>query len=736
MPDASWDCRTHPNQPPRHFGNESMSNRPSHAFNRIVLACIATATVQPFAHAEAIATLEEVVVSGSRAATKLSETPQAIGVVRQEAIARDKPKTLGEVINRIPGVSWNDLGNEQHSMGIRQPISTNAMYQYLEDGIPIRPLGVFNHNALNEINLMGSDSVEVVKGAASSLYGSNAVGGAVNFISAAPSRTPYAHLGVRRDNTAGFVRYDTAASNTWGDLGLRFAHYSSRRASDNWQQYSGGSKDSFTLRGDYKLNANSVVRATLTHTDLDTETPGSVPPSIFHSDPGKSINTFTYRKDKNTRLNVAWEGETVPNGMTTVTLFSRRNDHGQLPNYTIVTDPTRCATASAGVYCGTINNNHVDSTGLDIKHEQVFEWWASRLVTGVLLDKSQNPYFSNNLSITRDDATGVYVSYTNSSIERGRRKYNTDIDNTGVFAQWESTPAERWRMVLGARSDSITYRFKNELPPGANYGSPNETRKFSRVSPKFGATYALTPTAALYGNVSQGFTPPEVSQLYGSTGIPDLKPATYTNQELGWRQSFLNNQLKLDAAVYRLNGKDTIVSYRFSNGSNENRNAGKTRSEGIELGMQYQAGAWDARLSTSIAKHRYLEYNLGTSGNFSGKTMPQSPRDVSNIEVGFRPFSNARIALELVHQGSYWMDNANTQRYPGHTLLNLRGQVKAGPGFELWAQVRNLTNRRYADFATSSFNGTSTRNPSAQDQYTPGTPFSLMVGMSYTWGAP
>jgi len=67
------------------------------------------------------------------------------------------------------------------AMGIRQPISTNAVYQYLEDGIPIRPLGVFNHNSLNEMNLAGSESVEVVKGAASSLYGSNAVGGAVNF---------------------------------------------------------------------------------------------------------------------------------------------------------------------------------------------------------------------------------------------------------------------------------------------------------------------------------------------------------------------------------------------------------------------------------------------------------------------------------------------------------------------------------------------------------------------------
>ncbi len=153
------------------------------------------------AHADdPVATLDEVVVSGSRTATPLAETPLAIGVVNKETLERDKPKTMGEVINRIPGVFWNDLGNEQHGMGIRQPIGTNAVYQYLEDGIPIRPLGVFNHNSLNEMNLAGAEAVEVVKGPASSLYGSNAVGGAINLLTAAPSRTPYAMAGVRHEN--------------------------------------------------------------------------------------------------------------------------------------------------------------------------------------------------------------------------------------------------------------------------------------------------------------------------------------------------------------------------------------------------------------------------------------------------------------------------------------------------------------------------------------------------------
>ena len=676
--------------------------------------------------------LDEIVVSGSRAATKLAETPQAIGVVKHNVLERDKPKTMGEVINRIPGVYWNDLGNEQHSMGIRQPISTNAVYQYLEDGIPIRPLGVFNHNSLNEMNLAGSDSVEVVKGAASSLYGSNAVGGAVNFLTAAPSRTPYASAGVRHDNTAGFTRYDTAVSNTWDKLGLRFSHYSSRRTENNWQQYSRGDKDSFTLRTDYALSTSSQLRATLVHTDLDAAMPGSLFENDYQSNPGKSLNTFTYRKDKTTRANLAWEGETMHNGFTTVTVFNRKNDHGQIPSYTI-------GSCVANLCKGTINNNHVDSLGLDVKHEQEFDWLGSRLIGGIYLDKSDNPYVSDNLNITRDPVTGKYLSYTLSSATdpRGVRNYQADIDNTAVFAQWEFSPLEKTRVVIGGRSDGIRYDFKNNLSPAGsdNFGAPNESRSFSHFSPKVGATYALSNQANVYTNISEGFTPPEVSQLYGKTGIPDLKPATYNNYELGLRMAFLNGALKLDSALYRLDGRDTIVNYTITPGTSENRNAGRTRSQGLELGLNYDAGLFDARFGTTIATHRFLKYQVSATLDYSGKRMPQAPSNITTAEIGYKPVRGARIALEMVHLGEYWMDNANTVKYPGHTLLNLRGSYKFAKGWEAWLQARNLTDKHYADSASSSYSGVGAYSPNTQNQYTPGAPRSILIGLAYTFDA-
>ena len=694
------------------------------------LNSVSVALLAFFSSASTFAQSDTVVVSGSRTETKLSETPVSIGSVNRSQWDQDKVKSVGEMINRIPGVFWNDLGNEQHSMAIRQPISTNAVYQYLEDGIPIRPLGVFNHNSLNETNMNGSSAVEVVKGAASSLYGSNAVGGAVNFLTQKPSRTPTGYFGFRQDHTDGFYRFDTGASNTWGNLGLRFSHYTSERDHTNWQQYSGGKKDSFTLRSDYELSATSWLRASLVHTNLDTDTAGSLFENDYRTNPGKSINTFTWRKDKTTRANVAWEGETTRKGVTTVTFFARNNDHGQLPAYTI--------SGCSGATCrGTINNNHVESLGVDVKHVQGLDWASARLVTGVYIDRSQNDYVSDNLKVTRDAVSGVYKSYSlnNAASPSGVRDYGAGIANDALFAQLEFTPAKDFRMVVGGRYDTITYDFVNHLVPSANYGAPNETRSFSRVSPKLGATYALSNAQSVYANLSQGFTPPEVSQLYGKTAIPDLKPSVYNNQEIGWR-ALLANNIRLDSALYQLEGQDTIVSYTSEVGDSFNKNAGKTRSRGIELSLSQQLAQWDWRLGATWAKHEFVNYlvsaKAGAIEDYSGKFMPQAPAHTINAQVGWNFTPDSRIALGVVKQGRYWMNNLNTVRYEGHTLLNLTASHKLQGGLEVWGQVRNLTDERYADSASSSFKG-GAFNPNTQNTYSPGAPRSVMVGVTQSF---
>jgi hypothetical protein len=146
-----------------------------------------------------IENLQAVIVTASRESQKRTEAPIAITKLSPTLINDTKATNIYEVINKTPGVVMLNYNNEQHGMSIRQPMGTSAYFLYLEDGVPTRPMGVFNHNALIEMNVLAVSSVEVIKGPASSLYGPEAVGGAINFITQKPTSVPVARIGIQGD---------------------------------------------------------------------------------------------------------------------------------------------------------------------------------------------------------------------------------------------------------------------------------------------------------------------------------------------------------------------------------------------------------------------------------------------------------------------------------------------------------------------------------------------------------
>jgi iron complex outermembrane receptor protein len=180
----------------------------------------------------AVEDLQTVVVTGNREAALRTETPIAISKLSAKLINETKPTSIYEVINKTPGVLMVNLNNEQHMMAIRQPMTTNAYFLYMEDGVPIRPMGVFNHNALLEMNQFTVSSIEVVKGPVSSIYGPEAVGGAVNFITQRPTAVPTARVGIQADQW-GYQRIQFGAGATQGKFGIYVGGFVSRQRNSN-----------------------------------------------------------------------------------------------------------------------------------------------------------------------------------------------------------------------------------------------------------------------------------------------------------------------------------------------------------------------------------------------------------------------------------------------------------------------------------------------------------------------
>src|SRR5690606_27616290 len=138
---------------------------------------------------EALA-IDNVVVSATREMQSLAETAASVGVVQSSEIRETRPTHPSEIMGKIPGVWVNVTGGEGHTTAIRQPLTTEPVYLYLEDGVPTRSPGFFNHNAVYEINIPAAERIEIVKGPATALYGSDAIGATINVGIRAPSAEP------------------------------------------------------------------------------------------------------------------------------------------------------------------------------------------------------------------------------------------------------------------------------------------------------------------------------------------------------------------------------------------------------------------------------------------------------------------------------------------------------------------------------------------------------------------
>ncbi len=673
--------------------------------------------------------LQGVVVSASREQERRTQEPVAISQVSPQLIADTKATAPYQLLNKVAGVYMVDLGNEQHMMAIRQPISTNAVYLYLEDGLPIRPIGIFNHNALYEINQAGVRSIEVVKGPASSLYGSNAIGGAVNFLTQRPTTLPTAGASVQGDNY-GYRRVDASASGTVGRLGLYAGGYAARQR-NGWQDYTDFEKESWTLRGDYTFSAKTRLIGMGTYNYLNTQTPGTVDSAHFYSRSYTSNNRFTNRVVTAVRASLRLEHDWSPAQQTALTAYTRYNSTGQLPSYYIADVRVNGAYQSSN---GQVNNQSFHSYGALVQHRADLGFLNSRLIVGGYFDYSPSTYYARYLTIQKDVASNFYTGYTDTG--RYLDDYKTDLYNAAAYAQYEVQATEALRIVGGLRYDRVQYNFVNNLSGAQTTKKAAQNNVYNIVAPKLGLTYALGPAQGVYANFSTGFQPPETSSLYSSRQTIELKEANFKNYEAGGWVALFARKVYVDLSVYQMEGRNEIVSLLQPDNTTQSQNVGATRHQGIEYTLTYApVSEVNFRLSGTNARHTYLEYSevvQGKNRDYSGNRMVNAPNWIANAEVYYKPrfVPGARLGLEYQRIGAYYTNTANTKTYAGYNLLNLRlGYRLPQPalrGLEVWANVVNLGNALYATLVTANQYGTT---------YTAAAPRTVTLGAGYTFAA-
>lgn len=688
--------------------------------------------------------LQTIVVTASREAQLRTEAPVAISRLSPTLINDTKPTNVYEIINKTPGVYMANYNNEQHGMGIRQPFGTNAYFLYLEDGLPIRPMGVFNHNALIELNIFAVSSVEAVKGPASSLYGPEAVGGAINFITQRPTAVPTARIGVQADNY-GYKRVQFGGG---GFITSKFGVYIGgfvAKQRNGWQAFSDYDKLSLNARAEYLFTARTRLIGTVSQNTYDSQTGGSVDSVAYYSRVYSSTTNFTYRKVESTRARLTLEHDWNGQAQTFVTAFYRNNTIGQNPNYGIRWK------SGAETATGEINDNSFHSVGVVAQHSQRFGALNARWLTGLTYDNSPNTYSAYQIDLAaqlRPDRKSV-EKYTvvQERPDLLLAQYDASIHNLGTYTQFDFEPLPRLRASLGLRYDRMAFDYQNFLDNSSG------SKAYSRLTPKVGLTYDLGHDRGVYANFSQGFSPPGLTAIFrkNPAALPGespfyyaLQPAQFDNFELGGWASLLNRKVYLDWAVYQMNGQNELLSIRQPDNSTDYRSAGQTLHRGVEYSLTYKpSAAWFLRFGGTNATHRFIDFSLSTKAsdvlkNVNGYDMPQAPRWIANTEVTYKPQQFARglrLSLEWQRLSPYFQNQINTVQYAdrsafgvrGISVLNLRAGYTFKNGIELFSNVLNLTNELYAYQATRG------NNPLDRTTFTPAAPRLVVSGIQYNF---
>ena len=660
----------------------------------------------------AAVTLPEMVVSTSREKELASTTPLSVGVIEGQEIRETRGHHPSELVNRSPGVYVSNFGGEGHATAIRQPISTKALYAYLEDGVPIRSTGFFNHNALYEINIPQAGRLELIKGPGTAVYGSDAVGGVINSFTREPSAQPEAELFVEGGSST-YLRGLGSVSSSFGSSGIRLDLNLTR--SDGWRNATPYDRQSGTLRWDQHLSSGTRIKtlATISHVDQPGDGGGDLTSADFQNAPSVTYTPIAFRRVWASRVSSELQVQTDRSSFRG-TLYARYNSMDLLPSWQLSFDPQIWESRNYSIGLLTywrrtlpqVRTNF--STGVDVEYSP-----GSRLETRVVPQR----------------AGQVFTGYTSADVQYD---YDVAFWQLSPYAQADVSLPGRVQLSAGVRYDHLGYDYDNRLSvleSGSHRRPASTGASFNRVSPKLGATWELAPNTNIFASYRAAFRAPSESQLFrqgAAISTVDLKPVRAGSWEAGVRTA-LGGVITVEATAYTMRLRDDIVTFFDpSNGLRLTQNAGATNHRGVEVGVGI-ALFRDVKLegAVSYARHSYVAWSPRPGVDYTGNEMELAPRFLGNTRLSYRPgfLASGVIALEWVRLGSYWMDPENTHKYAGHDLFNVHATMPLLDHLEVTGRITNLGDRRFAE--TSSFNA------QQGERFRPGAGRQVYLGAQY-----
>jgi iron complex outermembrane recepter protein len=638
-------------------------------------------------------TLPEVIVTATRSPVALASYPGSATRIESAAAGLVGATHASELVNRAAGAMIQRGSGQESLTALRSPVLTGAgacgAVLVLEDGIPIRPVGTCNVNELFEVNLEQAAAVEVLRGPGSVLYGSSAVHGIINVIPPAPGDIPASGFAVEAGDDA-YRRLRASASSDTADGGFGIVAHGTDDG--GWRDASGFEEEKLNAAWQGGLGGGSL-KLSLAASNLHQETAGFIlGEGAYRSDALARSNPDpeAYRDATSLRASARYRGES--GGELRAYLRSSRMNFIQ---HFLLGQP--------------VEDNGQDSGGLMLSRTQPFG--GGELIAGFDAELARS-----SLRQRQDGPTTDGPPPANAIRPAGAHyDYAVDSEVFAAYADWRRALAPRWSLQAGLRVEQASYDYDNRMidgntdedgvpcPGGCLYSRPaDRSDDFTNVAPRLGLVWNPLDSTTVYLSLARGFRAPEATELYRlqrQQAVADLDSETADSAELGlrWRAP----SASVDLAVFHMDKRDVIL--RDSAGFNVS--GGRTRHAGLEYDARLAlGGAWSLSAAGTFARHEYRFTAAVEQGEqiASGKDVDTAPRGVHAMRVRY---DAARLDAELewLWIGGYWANAANTARYGGHDVGNLRLAFEPARNWALGVRVTNVLDTAYADRADFAF---------------------------------
>ena len=627
-------------------------------------------------------------------------------------IELDQASTQKELLNSLSGVRVERTSSGVgHTTSIRMPNTTSNYYLFLQDGLPIQSSGFFNHNGLAFSSFETASNVEVLKGAGSALYGSDAVAATVNINSLEKPSQNLEREVQASGGSFGFYSTKAEISDTINKNSSYRANVS-YTSEDGYREHTSYDRMETNLRYDYKYNDENYLKTIFNFTKSEADQADSFTDYSYITNDSKKASdktafytalskTDVVRKFDFVRLSTDWSNYSNDNLEIVVTPYIRFNENRYV------------ATWEKNL---PSNDNKIYTTGLQQRNTLGTSY--GELIFGF------DTEYTNSSQITEQDFD---ITVSGKNYKKGAI-YDYDVAYTSIAPyvnnKWEIS--DKLDFILGARYDYNHFDYTNNLSTSNDasgvYFRPNDrTDSFTHFSPKASLSYKLDETTTLYTRYANGFTIPSASKLYSLKSNykeSTLEPETTNTYEIGLKKLFANKSY-FETSVYYMDIDDTITSNKDSSGVYYNLNSGKSEHQGIETTL-FSTITDD--ISSKIT-YSYSEHNFVNNPTYNNNEMAEAPNHTGNFRLFYNPYFMKKLTLmgEIQYVGDYYMDNANTKKYTGYEIGNVKATYNLSKNFSIFGKIMNITDKEYATSASYSYS----------DSYTPGDSRAYYAGVNY-----